>query len=369
MSDTAVVTQQEQASAEPQYVHFHYDGKWGHKREVLHGDKMKNTFSKIPIVDVSGMFSDKFEDRKNVAEEITKACEEVGFFYMKGHGVEQDLLDETFAVSKEYFSMPVENKMERWIYTNRDLRGYEPVHGANLDATKPRGDRKESFLWGYDPEYDVVKPTLTDEQKALLNTNCWPEDWPEFKQQMMKYHTRFLILARQLARCFALGLGCEETALDHLLTAPNTSQKILHYPPQDPTVKDDTGIGAHTDFCLFTILNQDTSGGLEVLNANAHWVPATPIQGTFVVNVGDFLMRLSNNRLVSTVHRVINETGAARYSIPFFISPNADAVLEYLPTCVFIERPIQYEPLALGPYHQHRYQLLRDQFKARQLAK
>ncbi|KAF2099336.1 Clavaminate synthase-like protein [Rhizodiscina lignyota] len=348
---------------EGDYVYFHYDGRFGERRKVLTGEEMKSTFTEIPIIDVGGMFSEKLEDRMKVAKQVAQACEDVGFFYMKNHGVEQKLIDDQWKIMKEYFAMPLEKKMEHYIYKNKDLKGYEPVHGARLDDTKPRGDRKESFLNSYDPEYDPVPPTLSEASKRMMNLNQWPAEWPEFKEQIMAYHSRFITLARQLTRCFALGLGAEETALDKLVDAPNTNQKILHYPPQDPDIKDDTGIGAHTDFTLFTILNQDKVGGLEVLNANAHWVPAAPIEGTFVVNVGDFLMRMANNRFVSTVHRVVNESGKERYSTPFFFSPNLDAVC--LPECCSADRPAAYEPLTVGDYYELRHSMQRHRFKTR----
>lgn len=157
-----------------------------------------------------------------------------------------------------------------------------------------------------------------------------------------------LPLARRMMRAFALGLGEEETFFDAIITAPNSSVKKIHYPPQDVSSTEETGIGAHTDFVCkcwcgwlrrslkllpgFTILLQDDIGGLEVLNANAHWIPAPPIPGTFVVNVGDFLMRLTNDRFLSTVHRVKNLSGKDRYSMPYFFCFNMDAYIEVLPS-------------------------------------
>lgn len=133
-----------------------------------------------------------------------------------------------------------------------------------------------------------------------------------------------MIIARALMRSFALGLGAEETYFDSMITAPFVSIILQHYPPHDPSAVDPTSLGAHSDFETFTILNQDMVGGLEVLNKNGMWVPAVPVRGTFVVNVGDFLQRISNDTFVSTIHRVRNMTGNERYSIPFFFGFNMD---------------------------------------------
>lgn len=149
-----------------------------------------------------------------------------------------------------------------------------------------------------------------------------------------------MILARRLMKTFALGLGAEETYFDNSVTAPFTSILLNYYPPQAPDGEDPESLGAHSDFesaypppsrfrilmreIAFTILAQDMLGGLEVLNKNGIYVPATPIYGMFVVNVGDFLQRISNDIFLSTVHRVRNLSSAERYSIPFFFSFNMD---------------------------------------------
>lgn len=222
MSTTIVDTVIQQ---EPEYVYFHYDGKYGHRREVLNGDKQKSTFTEIPLVDIDGIFSEDPAERLCVAREIAKACKQCGFFYIKNHGVEQDLIDETFNTTKDYFDQPLEKKMEQWIYKNKDLKGYEPVHGARLDDTKPKGDRKESFLLSYDPAYDPVPPVLNARQKELMNVNAFPPDQPLFKRKIHAYHSRLMILARQLTRSFALGLGAEEYGLDSMVTG-----KLVFHP-------------------------------------------------------------------------------------------------------------------------------------------
>jgi len=199
---------------------------------------------------------------------------------------------------------------------------------------------------------------------GLGEHNQWPEDWPEFKEKLLKYQAQVLTLARALMRTFALGLGAEETYFDEMITAPFASIILQHYPPQQPDGKDPMSLRAHSDFETFTILNQDMVGGLEVLNKNAIWVPATPVRGTFVVNVGDFLQRISNDTFVSTIHRVRNLTGELRYSIPFFFSFNMDAEVAVLPSCQSAENPAKYAPRNLHEYTAQRRAIQKQQHEA-----
>ncbi|OAA59660.1 Oxoglutarate/iron-dependent oxygenase [Niveomyces insectorum RCEF 264] len=338
---------------EAEYVEFSHDGYWGHKREVLRGARAKPTFEELPIIDISGSFSDDFDVRLKVAKDIANACEKVGFFYIVNHGISQELLDGTMGAARKYFEKPLDEKMKEHIYKSKDLRGYEPVHGANVDP-RTKGDRKESFLHNYEPECDPVPPKMTDEQRALLHQNLWPENDTEFKKACYKYDSHMVVLMRKMMQMFALGLGLDEHHFDKKVTHPLASCKMIHYPPQDPSVNDETGIGAHTDFVCFTMLLQDDVGGLEVLNANAHWVPATPVKGAFVVNVGDFLMRLTNRKFLSTVHRVTNKSGRERYSMPWFCSFNLDAIVEVLPDYVTEEQAAAYEPITVAEYYKRR---------------
>lgn len=179
--------------------------------------------------------------------------------------------------------------------------------------------------------------------------NQWPATPTEFKEKLLLYQAELLKLSRKMMHSFALGLGAEETYFDKYVTAPFVSIILQHYLPTAPDAEDPDSLGAHTDFeskaslftlrydshprfdpfsnlwIAFTILNQDSVGGLEILNKNGIYVPAPYIPGTFVVNIGDFLERISNDTFVSTVHRVRNATGKERYSIPFFFSFNMDA--------------------------------------------
>lgn len=124
---------------DPEYVEFSHQGSWGHRREVLKGEKAKPTFQEIPMIDMTSAFSDDFFARLEVAKSIAYACENVGFFYLKNHRIPRDLMEEIMDASRRYFEKPMEQKMQEHIYKSKDLRGYEPVHGANVDPNTKGG--------------------------------------------------------------------------------------------------------------------------------------------------------------------------------------------------------------------------------------
>jgi isopenicillin N synthase-like dioxygenase len=173
-----------------------------------------------------------------------------------------------------------------------------------------------------------------------------------FRPVLVEFWQRRLELARKLMRIFALALDLPENYFDKVTTHPGADAVHIHYPGVSDDVSDardvDVGIGSHTDIQCITLLWQDMSGGLQVLSAAAEWLEAQPVQGTLVVNIGDFLERLSNNKFKSTVHRVYNRQKTSRYAMPFFLGFNPEAVCEVVPTCVDEDHPALYEPISAG---------------------
>lgn len=154
-----------------------------------------------------------------------------------------------------------------------------------------------------------------------------------------------------MTRVFALALHLPESAFDEYIKHPEAGMRILHYPQQEHSEDDQNGIGAHTDVECFTIVTQDNTGGLEVLTKAGNWIKATPVPGSFVVNIADCFMRQTNDFFVSTVHRVINKSGKERYSAPFFWGFDRRMLLEPLPTCVSEENPMKYPIMTAGAYY------------------
>lgn len=186
---------------------------------------------------------------------------------------------------------------------------------------------------------------------------------PNFKEDCLKYWQECLKLARRLIRIFALALDLPETYFDNIVTFPGADGVFNYYPANDirPSSSSssssstaaaaatiDVGLGAHTDLQTFTLLLQDAVGGLQVLTNEGQWVKVPPIPDTFVLNIGDFLQRLSNDRFKSTVHRVFNVAPVERYSMPFFFGFNFNEKCGVLPSCVSEENPAKYEPITCG---------------------
>ncbi|KAI1625624.1 hypothetical protein EDD37DRAFT_625178 [Exophiala viscosa] len=354
MSTTTTIV----APPEQQYEYYFRDGTNDNKREILTGDKAVETFEEIPVIDVGNIYSENLEERRQKAEEVANVCKTVGFMYIKNHGISQDLIDEVFELSRKYHDQPLEVKMKEDVYKSETLRGYERVMAKSGTTVK-----KGSFLYSYDPDNDPQPPQLSPEQRELCIGihNQWPENWPEFRTKLLLYQAELLKLSRALLRTFALGLGAEENYFDSIVTAPFISIILQNYATRPPGAEDPDSLGAHSDFETFTILLQDMLGGLEILNKNGVYVPAKPIRGTFVVNVGDFLQRISNDQFVSTVHRVRNTSGLSRYSVPFFFSFNAGEEVSVVPACTSADHPAKYGPRNLHEYTAERRRIKKEQ--------
>lgn len=316
-------------------------------------DPQRVSFDKIPIIDLEPMFSGDATAKERLAEELRKACTEVGFLYIKNHHVPQEVIQKTFDVAEDYFALPDDVKMQNHVSKSRNNRGYAAMLEENTDPTA-RGDLHQSF--------DIALDVPADDPdvlagKVLYGPNQWPADQPQFRAALEAYHVEMLKLSGHLLHAFALSLGLEETYFDSMVNKPLATLRVLHYPPQFGEIDDrQIGIGAHSDYECFTILAQKEGiSALQVLNASGEWIAADPIPGCFVVNIGDQMARWTNDLFASTVHRAINRSGKERYSIPFFFGPNYDTVLEALPSCVDEDHPAKYEPVTSGDYVNGRF--------------
>ncbi|KAA9022672.1 isopenicillin N synthase family oxygenase [Niallia endozanthoxylica] len=304
----------------------------------------QTAFSEIPMIDIAALVDGS--DPEGVARAIGKACEEVGFFYIKNHGVPQDLIDRMYKVTQQFFDLPAEAKERLHIANSgQTLRGYIPPYGENADPENTR-DLKEAFDYGVHGE----------EVSPFFGPNLMPAELPEFKDVCEEYHDAMMALARKLVSGFAISLGLPADYFEKLQRKPITIQRLLHYPSLGAnSAADEIGIGAHTDYGFLTILSQDSVGGLQVRNKEGEWVSAPPVEGSFIINIGDLVQAMSNGRYSSNVHRVVNTSGVARYSIPFFIDLDYDAVVETVPTCVDAENPASENTFTCGEYKYGRF--------------
>ncbi|KAE8386461.1 2OG-Fe(II) oxygenase superfamily protein [Aspergillus alliaceus] len=329
------------------------------------------TDDEIPVVDLATIDA-TWEERKALAAKIKTASENTGFFYIRNHGVPEDLIQSALSQAKIFFEQPVSDKMKIDFRNSKVSAGYHQVGSTQVNRKETR-DLKETFSMRYDPRMDPFcsnfKNGLEKHEDARYDGDyIWvgTSHLPGFRDVAVSLWQSRLALSRKLVRLFALALGEREGYFDDVTTHPGADAQYIHYPGVPDVASDseiDVGIGSHTDIQCFTLLWQDRSGGLQVLSAQDEWLDARPIEGTLVVNIGDFLQRLSNNRFKSTVHRVYNRQADSRYSMPFFFGFNPEAVCQVVPSCVDDDHPPLYEPISCGEWHKVR--LARSQVQNR----
>ena len=303
--------------------------------------------SAIPVIDISPLLTGGAAGLSTVAAEVGKACRGTGFFCIKGHGLEPGLKEEVFRQSAQFFAQPDAVKRQTLFSATTGNRGYVPMKGEALDPTRP-ADLKEAFNIGLELAADDPDIAAGARFRAL---NLWPE-LPEFRPVMLSYFNAVWSVGRQLHRAFAHDLGVAEDYFEDKLDRPLAVLRLLHYPPRPAQVEaGQLGAGAHTDYGCITLLATDDAGGLEVQTRDGAWIKAPNVAGTLICNIGDCLMRWTNDIYSSTPHRVVNPPDRERYSVAFFLDPNPDAVVRCLPSIV---EPARYPPITGADYLQSR---------------
>lgn len=273
-------------------------------------------FSEIPVIDLAPLIDGGATRTEATVDALGRACEEVGFIYVRNHGVPRELVSRLAEQSALFFAEPMEEKLK--IVLDQRMRGYLPLRYRSYEGETRAGTSNQEGFWvGHERELTTEDP--------LAGPNQWPAGTPGLKQAMMEYFAAVEGLSKVLQRGFALALGVSPDFFQSLFKAPNSRIKLNHYPPQEnPENENDIGVVPHADSGGFTILWQDDNGGLEVQSKSGEWVGAPPIPDTFVINIGDILQIWTNGRFSSTPHRVINRAGRDRYSIPLFVNPDSN---------------------------------------------
>ncbi|HVJ52709.1 MAG TPA: 2-oxoglutarate and iron-dependent oxygenase domain-containing protein [Aliidongia sp.] len=319
-------------------------------------------FTAIPVIDIAALAGSDPAARLATAMEIGAACRTVGFFYIRNHGVPQSLIDRTYAHSRAFHASASELKQRVNVSNSPGNRGWSPVSSED-DKDDPELYRLVEPKDGQD-DY-LTKPRLHaafdlsldiphDDPDFLagnimLVPNQWPDWMPRFRTEVMEYFDAVMGVGDQLFRAFALALDLPENFFVDKARKPTSQLRLLHYPPNDlPMDNRNLGIGAHSDFECFTILNQ-LQPGLQVMNAADEWVEAPPIEGTFIVNVGDLMEGWTNGLFKATQHRVVN-TGKERYSMPLFFAADYHTEVEPLPQFVSDENPPRYNKIVAGDH-------------------
>ena len=296
--------------------------------------------SDIPIIDLTGLSTRDPLAMARMTGDIARACREVGFFYVRNHGVPQGALDAAMAQAHAFFAQPLARKDALKISADSDNKGYVGLRTEALDPGH-NVDDKEAFN---------IRIAAHERARASL---C-PE-LPGFDAVMTDFFQRMLRLGVDLHRPIARDLGLPDDYFDPRLDRPMATLRLLHYPPASVRADGAFGAGAHTDYGNLTLLLTDDAGGLEVQRRDGAWIAAPPMPDAFICNIGDCLMRWTNDVYRSTPHRVTNPQGRDRYSIAFFLDANADALVEAIPSCVAAGEIPRYQPITAGDYLASRF--------------
>lgn len=283
--------------------------------------------------------------KADFATAFGQSFQQFGFAMVKDHGMDQNLIDDGWALARRFFDLPDAVKRHHDAKANGGQRGYT-AFGTEIAKGASENDLKEFWHVGRDlPANDPLAQTMPP--------NVWPEELPEFQPVFAKLYREFDRIGAELLSTIALYLGLPERWFDGLIDNGNSILRLLHYPPvsqQAPGIR----AGAHEDINLITLLLGAEEGGLELKDRSGRWLPVVPPQGALAINVGDMLQRLTNHVLPSTSHRVVNpppeRRDRSRYSMPFFLHLRPDFIIDALPQCVTKDNPRRYPPISAHDY-------------------
>ncbi len=315
-------------------------------------------FDDIPVLDLAPLMAG--EDTHALSRAFAEAYGKTGFGYVVNHGVDPKLRAAIFDAAKRFHALP--NAAKQDIALNTCHRGYIAINTSTdvntdlAEVTKP--NQSASFMM-------MREDAAADPDVYLSGPNQWPA-LAGFQEACTSYAAAMSDLGQRLMGLALEAIGVTDRSILQAFEPPTIWLRLLHYPPQPPQSPDDLyGSAPHRDFGCLTILAQDDVGGLQVQTPAGHWVDAPPTPGAFVVNVGDMLHRMSNGRLLSTPHRVINATGRARYSVPFFYDPHVSTEIAPLPgTGAAIFPPLNFGAFLKGEleasYDAHQSEMTED---------
>lgn len=300
----------------------------------------------IPVVDLEDFTSGDPAHKSMFVQQLGKAYEDVGFVAVKNHGIPKDLIDDLYQQVQEFFSLPLEQKRKYEIPELAGQRGYTSFgkeHAKGSDAP----DLKEFFQYGQTvPGGHPLKNEYPDNVKV--------NEVAGFNETIFKAYRAFEKSGKSLLQAIALYLGLDEHYFDEFVEEGNSIVRSIHYPPIVTEPKSAIRAEQHEDINLITLLVGASAGGLEILTKQNEWVGVTSLPDQIVVNVGDMLQRLTNNRLKSTTHRVVNPPRelwhTSRFSIPFFLHPKSEMSLACLDECIDERHPKIYQDITAGEY-------------------
>jgi len=320
----------------------------------------------VPLIDISPFLADSQSGRRQVARAVADACEDIGFFAITGHGVSAEITNRLRRLSHEFFELPEDEKARAIHPVPGTPRGHRVFAGEALGKTMGRdapADFKEFYHFSRDHWPDDDYHCGAEGQQYFI-PNLWPDHPAGFADAAMAYYRETEKLSFVMMRIAALALDLPEEFFQDKINEHVTAMRINHYPAKAPgAAAGQIRAGEHTDYGMFTLLmGEQGSGGLEVRTRSGDWIPVETRPDIFVLNVGDLLMRWTNDTWISNLHRVVNPPAGAeltegRISIGFFQQPNYDAMIECIPSCVGPDNPARYAPVRSGNYRDVKYEV------------
>ena len=314
--------------------------------------------SGIPLIDIAPMLNGDPIGKRRIAAEVGEALETIGFFTIVGHGVSETLIQDVRDLAYEFFARPLDEKLRIPRPSTAATRGYDPPANQSLAATLGNDappDLQEMFGMG---DFDLPdEPYYTEGHgRDFFAPNLWPERPAKMRQTFEAYYRALDGIGDELMRIFALALDLDEHYFDAKIARSISHIRFNKYMAQPEAPKPgQLRAGAHSDYGTLTILyGEDKPGGLQAFSADGEWIDVHPPPGSFVVNIGDVMARWTNDRWVSTLHRVVNpprsEDQAERLSIAFFHQPGHDIEISCIETCHGPGNPIKHPPVIYGDY-------------------
>ncbi|MDN8618592.1 isopenicillin N synthase family dioxygenase [Variovorax ginsengisoli] len=303
----------------------------------------------IPVFDLGPYLLGEAGAMEKLGTELRYALENVGFYFIVNHGLDQALIDRTFAAARRFHDLPLEEKLA--LKLNEHIRGYQPMKGAVTRHSAVNANNlpnvNEAIFFG---------PELVDDHPDVLagkpfrGHNQWPSDLAGFREDVLAYTAAAQAVGVSLLPLYAHALELEVDFFLRGFKEPSFTFRMSHYPQTEVLQDNEFGLAPHSDTSFMTLLPENEVPGLSIRLPNGRWIDAPVLKGSILVNGGDMLRRYTNDRFLATPHKVVNRSGVERYAIPFFMDCSYDFVMECLPTCQSPSNPPRYEAFSYADY-------------------
>ena len=301
----------------------------------------------MPLINVAAYLRGEPGALDRTAEALRYACEQVGFYFLAGHGIPETMIGDTFAAAKQFHDQELDAKLA--LKANQENVGYMPMKGSITKSSAVNVNTKPNLNEAY-----FLKRETAEEAERLGrpvgHRNQWPADLPGFRDKALGYMSAMEALGRSLIPVYERAVGLPDGFMADAFAQPGMTLRMSHYPAIESLEDNEFSLAPHTDNSFATFLPPNPVGGLSIRLKHGEWFDVPFVPGAFVVNTGDALSRWTNETFVSTPHRVVQPVGGERYAIPFFMNAHADTVITCLPSCTSAENPPKYPPQTVADY-------------------